>query len=54
MNVTVPVGLLGPLPVTVAVKVTVCPDTDGLAEDASTVVVGAALTVCVIAPLLAR
>ncbi len=56
LNVTVPVRVpdaAGGLPLTVAVKVTVWPDTEGLADDASVVVVGAALTVCVIVPLLA-
>src|SRR5271155_656177 len=40
---TLPVGAL---PVTVAVKVTLAPSTDGLAELASPVVVVAALTTC--------
>ena len=39
-KVTVPdVGLLPPLPVTVAVKVTVCPVTDALTEEKTVVVV---------------
>lgn len=55
LKLTVPVGLL---PVTVAVKVTLAPKTDGLTELASTVLVAALLTVCVSAllddaPLLA-
>src|SRR5262249_43860422 len=38
-KVTVPVGFAGPWPLTVAVKVTVWPNTDGLAEETSVVVV---------------
>jgi len=37
VNVTIPVGL-EPLPLTMAVKVTACPDTDGLGADATVVV----------------
>ena len=50
VNETVPVGV--PLPgltaATVAVKVTVCPVTEGLTDDVRAVVVLAAFTVCVI------
>src|ERR1700694_2632451 len=48
-NVTVPVGVPEPggLAVTVAVKVTLCPDTEGLAEELSAVVVASWPTVCV-------
>src|SRR5437773_2330687 len=42
----------GGLTVTVAVKVTVWPDTAGLAEEARTVLVAAAFTVCVSAALV--
>ena len=49
LKVTVPVGV--PLPgaagATVAVKVTPCPNTDGFADEITTVVVLAMLTVCV-------
>ncbi len=49
LKVTVPLGV--PLPgataATVAVKVTDCPNTEGLAEEATVVVVPAALTVWV-------
>jgi hypothetical protein len=46
-NVTVPLGLLAPgaVTVTVAVKVTLCPKTDGLTDDATVVVVLALLTI---------
>jgi hypothetical protein len=43
MNITVPVA---PVPVTVAVKVTELPYVDGLADDATPVVVDAMFTVC--------
>jgi hypothetical protein len=43
LNVTVPVA---PAPVTVAVKVTALPYTDGLRDDATPVVVDAVFTVC--------
>ena len=46
-NVTDPVGV-PELLLTVAVKVTDCPANDGFAEDATTVVVAALFTVCVI------
>ena len=46
LNVTVPVGV-PPLPATVAVNVTDCPNTDGFAEDTTVVVVEACVTVCV-------
>ena len=57
LNVTVPVRAAacvepGGLTVTVAVKVTVWPDTAGLAEEARTVLVAAAFTVCVSAALV--
>ena len=48
-KVTVPVGLPGPLPVTVAVKVTFWPEADGLTEDTTAVLVLALLTVWVMA-----
>ena len=44
---TRPLGLPGPLPVTVAVKVTLWPHTDGLAEVTTAVLVLALLTVWV-------
>ena len=46
-NVTVPVGVPAPgaVTVTVAVKVTACPTEDGLADEATVVVVLALLTV---------
>src|ERR1041385_3068040 len=47
-NVTVPVGT-APDPETVAVKVTACPNADGLADEARVVVLAARFTVCVIA-----
>src|SRR5438874_11716111 len=61
-KVTVPAGVPAPglLAVTVAVKVTDCPDTDGLAEELTGVVVpdfvvggggGAVVVVVVVAPL---
>jgi hypothetical protein len=50
MNVTVPVGVPRPgaTGATVAVKVTDCPDVEGLAEDVSAVVVDAWFTVWVL------
>ena len=47
LNVTVPVGVPAPgaEAVTVAVKVTDCPETDGLTEEASAVAVAALLTI---------
>ncbi len=51
---TRPVGLPGPLPVTVAAKVTFWPEADGLTEDTTTVVLLALLTVCVKLAVLAR
>ena len=49
LKMTVPVGVpvLGEVAVTVAVKVTDWPKTDGLADEVTTVVVLALLTVCV-------
>jgi hypothetical protein len=49
LNVTVPDGVpaLGDTAATVAVNVTGCPKTDGVADDATLVVVLAWLTVCV-------
>ncbi len=38
-KITEPVGLPGPFPLTVAVKVTTWPDTEGLAEETTTVLV---------------
>jgi hypothetical protein len=56
-NVTVPVGLAtavlpGLLTVTVTVNDTVCPDTDGLSDDTTTVPVLALPTVSVMLPVL--
>ena len=47
LNVTVPAGVPRPgeLAVTMAVKVTDCPTTDGLAEEVTAVVVAVELTV---------
>jgi hypothetical protein len=45
--VTVPVGVLEPLVVTVAVNVTAEPDMEGFVLEAKVVVVVAAFTVCV-------
>jgi len=42
----------GVLTLTVAVKVTGCPGTDGLPEVTTTVLVPALLTICVVVPLL--
>jgi hypothetical protein len=47
MNVTVPVGAVDPLVVTVAVNVTEEPDMEGFALEAKVVVVVAAFTVWV-------
>ena len=49
LKVTVPVGVPAPAPVgvTVAVKVTDCPNTDGLAEEATAVALPLLFTVCV-------
>ena len=47
VNVTVPDGVVEPVPVTVAVKVTVWPKTDGFGEPVTVVVLLLALTVCV-------
>ena len=54
-KVTVPVGL-GPVPLTVAVKVTAWPNTDGLDVDATIVVLLSrpVLTTCVTVPLLPK
>src|SRR5260370_42541894 len=49
VNVTVPDGVLEPVPVTVAVKVTVWPKTDGFDEALTAVLLLLPLTVCVIA-----
>ena len=53
-NVTVPVGVPAPgaLTVTVAVKVTLWPNTEGLAEEATLVVVASGLMVWLTAPEL--
>ena len=51
-KVTIPVGLPGALSVTVAVKVTLCPGAEGLAEETMVVVVLALPTVWVTVPLL--
>ena len=56
-KVTVPAGLPAPLGVTVAVKTTLWPNTDGLTEEPTAVVVVrvvTVLTVWVIVPLLVR
>jgi hypothetical protein len=45
MNVTVPVGVV-PLPLTVAVNVTDCPNVLGFCDDATAIVGAARLTVC--------
>src|SRR5260370_26806493 len=54
LKVTVPLGLPGPLPATMAVKVTDWPNTDPLGEELTVVVVAVAValvvTVCVSAP----
>ena len=52
-KITTPVGLTEPLPVTVVVKLTLWPHTDGLTEDAISVVLLALLTVCATAVELA-
>src|SRR5262249_14756124 len=52
-KITSPLGLPAPLPVTVAVKVTLWPQTEGLAEETTTVVLLLLPTVCVSAPVLA-
>lgn len=54
LKVTVPVGvpLPGEFALTVAVKVTDWPETDGFAEDVTDVVVSSVLTVCVKAELV--
>ena len=49
---TVPVGVPGTGLVTVAVKVTACPNTEGLAEEARMVLVVAGVTVWLVLPLL--
>ena len=48
-KITRPVGVLGLLLVTVAVKVTLCPHTDGFVEDTTAVVLLAFVTVWVMA-----
>ena len=53
-KVTNPVGLPGPLLVIVAVKVTVCPETDGPTEEVTLATVAARLTACVSVPELVR
>jgi len=54
-NVTVPVGVATVvLPVTVAVKVTLCPKTDGFTDEATLVVVLACVTVSGSQGLVAR
>ncbi len=53
-NVTVPVGVPEPLPVTVAVNATTWPNTDGLTEAATTVPVFPLPTPCVSVPTLLR
>ena len=54
LNVTVPLGVPAPgdTALTVAVNVTDWPDTDGLAEEATVVVLLAWFTVCVSAELV--
>ena len=53
-NVTVPVGGTGPggFTVTVAVKVTSCPTTDGLGDEDTVMVEAACWTTCVSPPSL--
>ena len=58
-KITVPVGLAtvvlsGPLVISVAVKATICPDTDGAPEETTAVVVLAMPTLSVRVPVLAR
>src|SRR5438477_8702687 len=54
-KVTVPVGVLPVLPVTVAVNVTGAPNTDDGLEDVTVVVVvGVLVTVCITVPALAK
>jgi hypothetical protein len=50
LNVTVPVGVPPNSPLTVAVKVTDCPDLDGFSDDVSAVVVVAVATLWVNSP----
>ena len=52
LNRTLPVGV-PEAEVTVAVNVTICPKSDGFADDATVVVVGGAVTVKVFDPVLA-
>ena len=52
LNKTLPVGV-PEAAVTVAVNVTICPKSDGFADDATVVVVAAAVTVSVFEPVLA-
>jgi hypothetical protein len=49
VKVTVPDGVLEPMPVTMAVKMTVWPKTDGFGETLTAVLLLLAFTVCVIA-----
>ena len=54
-NCTVPVGVAElPATLTVAVKVTACPEMEGLVEAATTVFVPAWFTACATVPLLLR
>src|SRR5439155_575836 len=53
-KITRPVGVPGLLPVTVAVKVTFWPQTDGFTEDTTAVVLFSLHTDCVTVPVLAR
>ena len=53
LNVTEPLGVAPPaIPVTVAVKVTLCPWKEGFSEETTEVEELTLLTVCVICPLL--
>jgi hypothetical protein len=53
-KITTPVGVPGALLVTVAVKVTLCPEADGLVLDTTVVLLFALPTVWVNVPVLAR
>lgn len=54
MKVTVPVGVPLVVEVTVADKLTDCPTPTGLLEDATTVLVPAACTACVVVTVLGK
>ena len=48
-KITTPVGVAEALPLTVAVKLTLWPHTEGLAEDTTIVTLVALFTICVVA-----